>query len=180
MATVIFSNQGDRDCEMLRHLWAGLDANVVELTDPAYDCKAVDDAIAAEEDLLIVAGHGSPHGLFAPRFCGYAFSYDQLPLVRAKRIVCVWCYASEFVKYTTLKNCFATYMFVSNPCEAQMAVNDIYTQDEIDLIASRFYDQVNVALRNGWLLSDLKPFLQGSVDTADAVDVYNRAKLHYQ
>lgn len=182
MATVIFSNQGDRDCEMLRRLWAGLDANVVELANADYDEDEVKEAIDLEDDLLIVAGHGSPYGLYAPAFSGYAFGYDHLPLVHAKRIVFVWCFASDFVRTFAynLRNCFATYLFISNPAEAYSTVHLLMSQEDIDEVDGRFYDQVNVFLSSDEPLSDLKPLLQQTVDTRNPVDMYNRLNLHYQ
>lgn len=167
---------------MLRRLWAGLDANVVELTNADYDEDEVKEAIDLEDDLLIVAGHGSPYGLYAPAFSGYAFGYDHLSLVHAKRIVFVWCFASDFVRTFAynLRNCFSTWMFVSNPAEAYGAVHLMMSQEDIDEVAGRFYDQVSTALSNDWLLSDLKPFLQQTVDTRNPVDVFNRENLYYQ
>lgn len=91
--TVIFSNAGDEDCEMLRKLWKDLDnLNLIEL-DQYYSIKnakkIIRDAISQEEDFLILCGHGSHGGLFLPSLLGYAFDETDIPYVKAKNILCI-------------------------------------------------------------------------------------------
>ena len=73
--TVIHSNFGDPDTELLRGIWEGLDADIIEITEddvnvnlqnkddeeffPAMiNSEAVEAALEREEDTLIVCGHG--------------------------------------------------------------------------------------------------------------------------
>ena len=69
--TVIFSDLGDVDCSTLPDLWKGIgDAKVLQLTRTSeYTKDDIRDAIASEDDTLIICGHGTPMGLL-----GYAAS----------------------------------------------------------------------------------------------------------
>ena len=80
--TVIYSNFHDSDTYLLRGIWEGLDARVIELRlddryseergrldDPTipYDSsreeiEEINRAIESEEDTLIVCGHGTEDG----------------------------------------------------------------------------------------------------------------------
>lgn len=67
--TVIFSDAGDADCSCLPLMWKDLpDVKVLQLTDHSNYTKAdILKAIKAEDDTLIMCGHGTPSGLL-----GYA------------------------------------------------------------------------------------------------------------
>ena len=63
--TVIFSDLGDVDCSTLPNLWEGIpDAKVLRLTRTSpYTLDDIREAIASEDDTLIMCGHGTPAGL---------------------------------------------------------------------------------------------------------------------
>ena len=67
--TVIFSDAGDADCSCLPLMWKDLpDVKVLQLTDHSnYTKDDILKAIEAEDDTLIMCGHGTPSGLL-----GYA------------------------------------------------------------------------------------------------------------
>ena len=63
--TVIFSDAGDADCSCLPLMWKDLpDVKVLQLTDHSnYTKDDILKAIEAEDDTLIMCGHGTPYGL---------------------------------------------------------------------------------------------------------------------
>ena len=81
--TVIHSNFGDPDTELLRGIWEGLYADIVEITEDDVNVnlqnkddeeffpamiysEAVEAALEREEDTLIVCGHGGAEGCYEP------------------------------------------------------------------------------------------------------------------
>lgn len=196
MATVIFSNAGDNDTAVLRALWKGLNAKVIEVNHSTFDANAkVDRAIAEEEDLLIMCGHGSPSGLFnmsavsmtrrygrdvhpASPSSFYLISSRNVHLIKAKRIIGMWCYASEFAKSVGL-NGFFTYMFISNKGEA--AANQIYgvDNDTIWREETLFCNRVNEMVHKDIPQDEWISRLQAVCDISNPVVVFNHRDLYY-
>ena len=77
--TVIFSNMGDTDTLVLKHIWEGLpNVKVVEVNNHNGPwAKKVDSAILAEKDTLILCGHGYPSGLLSPQMHGEQFLVSE-------------------------------------------------------------------------------------------------------
>ena len=154
--TVIYSNAGDPDTLALQRIWEGLeDVHVVEITpDSKYYELEVDNAIENEDDTLIFAGHGTSRGLLFPDFSKeeYILHFFNARLVHAKRVICVWCYASEFCKEHFI-NCFSTGMFISNINEA---VDNciIATDKEIQACEESFCTELNELIRSDIDIND--------------------------
>ena len=175
--TVIWSNVGDNDTALLENIWKGIDGvNVVELNKETENIdEAVMEAISAEDDTLIVAGHGSTRGLFDPCFRGYAFSYPEVGFVKAKNVFCIWCNASDFCVENDFE-CLATSMFISNVGEAYM--NSIYPDREtIDMCNLKFYAECNHCLKEGMSMRDMYSYLGSRIDLDNDVDRFNRSGL---
>ena len=83
--TVIYSNFGDQDTDLLKGIWEGLEADIIEIKDDdvtvnlqnkddeeffpsALVPEAVEAALDREEDTLIVCGHGTWDGCYAPSY----------------------------------------------------------------------------------------------------------------
>jgi hypothetical protein len=66
---------------------------------------------------VIMMGHGCPSGLFGVDWEGYAVDASMVDLLKDKKCIGIWCYASDFARRHDLKG-FFTSMFISNSCEA--------------------------------------------------------------
>lgn len=143
--TVIFSNRQDDDSILLQRIWQGIDnVNVIEITPSSVDWEDdVDNALIVEDDTLILVGHGSPNGLYYPMYetGEYIIHQNNVGLIHARRVICIWCYASSFCADNHL-NCFCSSMFISNPYEALDNLGVIVGQDEINNIDTRIYGEL--------------------------------------
>ena len=134
--TIIFSNNMDPDCQVIKQAWQGLkDINLVEITPDTDDYEdLVNNAIIAEDDTIMFVGHGTSKGLLFPNLyrMEYLLHEFNANLVHAKNIICCWCFASDFVINMNWHNTFATSMFISNTREAyDNGIRD-YTQEQIN------------------------------------------------
>ena len=189
--TVVFSNTGDVDTRVLAALWDDIpDARVLDVRPGTPDARrAVDSAIAAEEDALVLCGHGSPQGLFDPSVMArgnlaaiarnppYLVDVRNAPSIRARRVVGVWCYAASFAESAGLRG-FFTGMFVSNPAEA--AFVGCPGRDSAATITEQevlFCRRVNELLRADVPLEDWTTRLNAQADRSLAVVRYNYDRL---
>ncbi|MBQ6102458.1 MAG: hypothetical protein IJL06_02185 [Kiritimatiellae bacterium] len=191
--TVVFSNTGDVDTRVLSALWEGIpDARVLDVRPGTPDARrAVDVAIAEEEDALVLCGHGSPRGLFDPsamargdllaiaRNPPYLVDARNAPSIRARRVVGVWCYAAAFAESAGLRG-FFTGMFVSNPKEASFVGcpgrDSAATITEQEVLFCR---RVNELLRAGTPPSEWIPRLNAQADRSLGVVRYNYDRLRF-
>ena len=191
MATIVFSNTGDVDTRVLAALWDGVpDARVLDVRPGTPDARrAVDAAIAAEEDALVLCGHGSPQGLFDPSVMArgnlaaimrnppYLVDARNAPSIRARRIVGVWCHAAAFAESAGLRG-FFTGMFVSNPREA--AFVGCPGRDSAATITEQevlFCRRVNELLRADVPMEDWTTRLNAQADRSLGVVRYNYDRL---
>lgn len=121
MATVIFSNMGDTDTEVLKYIWLGMPkVKVVEITADTYNSRQlVDEAIENEHDTLIMCGHGTGYGLMNPGFKGgtYLIDRNNYAKIKCNRVIGIWCHAKDFAENYGVKG-FWSSMFISNHGEA--------------------------------------------------------------
>lgn len=189
--TVVFSNTGDVDTRVLAALWEGYpNARVLDVHPGVRDARPrVDAAIAAEEDTLVMCGHGSPAGLFDASAMArgnlaaialdppYLVDANNAPSIRARRVVGVWCYASSFAESAGLRG-FFTGMFVSNPMEASFVrcpggdSAETITEQEV-----LFCRRVNELLRTDVPMSDWISRLDAQADRSLGVVRYNYDRL---
>ena len=134
--TIIFSNNMDPDCQVIKQAWQGLkDINLVEITPDTDDYEdMVNNAIIAEDDTIMFVGHGTSKGLLFPNLyrMEYLLHEFNANLVHAKNIICCWCFASDFVINMNWHNTFATSMFISNTREAYYSLKDDNFRKELD------------------------------------------------
>ena len=190
-ATIVHSNAGDTDTRVLAALWDGIpDARVMDVRPGTPDARrAVDAAIAEEEDALVLCGHGSPQGLFDPSVMArgnlaaiarnppYLVDVRNAPSIRARRVVGVWCYAAAFAEIVGLCG-FFTGMFVSNPLEASFVGcpgrDSAATITEQEVLFCR---RVNELLRADVPMEDWIPRLNAQADRTLGVVRYNYDRL---
>ena len=180
--TIIFANAQDDDCQSMHKVWDGFpDATVIEITPQSIDWEnMVDSAIAKEEDTLIFIGHGTEYGLLFPDFNTgvYILHENNKDLIRAKNVICIWCYAANFCEANHL-NAFATSMFISNVNEAYDNGIYGYTKDQINVNSDRFNCEVGYLLDNKIPLNEWVMRLGAHMDVDNAIDTFNRQGLTY-
>lgn len=116
--TVIFSDFGDTDTQVLTALWKDApEVNLVHITRNTRSvANKVKSALVAEKDTLLICGHGSPGGLLSPNYC-IVLGEDDVRYIRARRVIGIWCHAAQFAERVGLKGFFSS-MFISNINEA--------------------------------------------------------------
>lgn len=180
--TIIFANAQDDDCQSMHKVWEGFnDAIVIEITPQSHDWEdMVDEAISKEEDTLIFLGHGTENGLLFPDFSKgtYILHENNVNLIKAKNVICCWCYAANFCEYNKL-HAFATSMFISNVNEAYDYGIYGYTQDDINSNSKRFDCEINALLDDKVPLSEWTMRLGAHMDADNAIDMFNRQGLFY-
>lgn len=183
MATIIFSNMGDVDTAVLKNLWNAMpEAKVVEITKFTLDARQkVDEAIAQETDLLVMCGHGTPEGLINPNFVDrerYLIDRHNKNLIKADRIVGIWCHAKQFAERYGLRGFFSS-MFISNLSEAYY--NHIYNTDSETITYNEhmFCLFVNFLLRTRMPQERWINILNQCVDFNDPVIKFNYNGLAY-
>lgn len=180
--TVIYVNWHDDDTAILPLMWQNIpNANVIEITAESENWEnEVDNAIANEDDTLILAGHGSIYGLLFPdyNYGTYVVHENNVHLIHARNVIFSFCFASTFLMNNHIHG-FATSMFITNEHEA--ADNGIlnYSQDDINSISRAFQYEINYLLRNNIPLNQWVMFLGARMDIENAIDVFNRQGLYY-
>ena len=180
--TVIFSNMGDTDTLVLKHIWEGLpNVKVVEVNrNNGPWGKKVDSAIRAEKDTLILCGHGYPSGLLSPQLYGEQFlvSERNIRFIKAKRVIGIWCYASSFARDMNLHGFFSS-MFISNPFEASIngctqANSETITREEI-----LFGQRLNKLIASDTPMQEWKDKLIEQADMSIDIVKFNYKGLTY-
>ena len=135
MKTLII-HPDDRSTDFLRPIYSGIKGATV-LTKNVSKYR-LEKEIKSHDQILML-GHGSPYGLLNYSGIGdglYAVGEKQVPLLRNKRCIFIWCNADAFVKRYRLKGLY-TGMFISEVKEAEFC-NVPVDQDTIDTSNSRF------------------------------------------
>ena len=180
--TVIYSNRQDDDCMVLQRVWQNIpNANIIEIIPQSVDWEdVVDSAISNEDDALLLLGHGTTQGLLFPNFDTgeYIIHENNVNLIHARNVVCCWCYASSFCNTHRLHS-FSTSMFVSNVNEAYDNGYYDFSQEQINSVGIRFYDEINNFLINNVPLDDWVMRLGAHMDIENGIDVFNRQGLNY-
>lgn len=178
--TIIYSNRQDEDCSLLPLIWKDMTIDTfIELDLNSVDWEyIVDNALSNETETLILVGHGTSQGLLSPTFNEYVVHENNVKLIKAKHVICLWCHASSFTKKHGLKS-FSSSMFITNIEEAYD--NGLYrqSQDEINEANIRFYNEINAYLRNTVPLCEWVDKLSDIIDSNNDVDTFNCLGLEY-
>ena len=187
--TVIYSNFHDSDTYLLRGIWEGLEAKVIEISLDdsgsfnnslfAFESKKeeINRAIEREEDTLIVCGHGSEEGCFSPTF-NYTLSSSNKDKIKSKRFIGIWCNASTFAKKNNVPGFFSS-MFISNTDEAGYMGIDNVDEERIKESERKFVNTLNSLLRNNLPMEKWKEAFISIIDTTNEVEVFNFSSLIY-
>ena len=181
--TIIFSNHLDEDCKTIKKMWANWDSpfKLIEVRPKdEYADLRVTNALIEEDDTLILIGHGTSHGLLHPNFNSgeYLIHEENINLIHAKRVICIWCYASTFCDNHNLK-AFATSMFISNVDEAWDNGIRGVTQDEINIIDERIDADIARLILSDIPMKDWIMHLGAKMDIENPIDMFNRQGFYY-
>ena len=179
--TIINAKWGDVDNKFNHYIWDGMDCKVIEITPSMTDWEQiVDDAIANETDTLIFVGHGSVYGLYFPSltFDEYILHPNNVNLIKAKNVICIWCYASSFCQKYQLK-ALASSMFISNSVEAETVLGISPSQDDVTAIQNNIFVEINQLLKNKTELKDYVMILGAKTDIDNPIDTFNRQGFIY-
>ena len=182
--TIIYSNYLDDDCRILQEMWEGFDnVHIIEITPSSENYEDfIDEAISKETDTLICCGHGTSNGLLFPNIEKeeYLIHENNIHLIKARRVLFVWCYAASFALKFPEFSCFATSMFISNENEAVYNSIFDYDQKQINSNSIRFMQEINWLLKENIPLDEWVMRLGAHMDIENTVDVFNRQCLLYQ
>lgn len=184
---VVHSDFGDIDTKVLSEMWKDLDNIKVFTLGEKFGCDKYEliSCLEQEEDTVLFCGHGSSGGLWCPfstRLYGawgeYAFSKEDIPRVKAKNIIGIWCHASDFSRLTECRGFFSS-MFVSNSNEATYV--GIYGVSDKQITDSEilFCRRVNELLKCKIPLSEWKARLKSHKMT-NAVERFNYSGLYFK
>jgi hypothetical protein len=137
MKTLII-HPDDRSTDFLRPIYQNIKgATVLTKNISNYRLKKE----IQSHDQILMLGHGSPYGLLNLAGIGdglYAVGEKQVPLLRNKQCIFIWCNADVFVKRYQLKGLY-TGMFISEVKEAEFCRVPV-DQETVDVSNSRFAD----------------------------------------
>lgn len=188
--TVIYSDFGDKDTKVLKNIWKDLDAKVIHLTSKSnVTSYEIDKAIDDEKDTIIFCGHGDGFGCWSPcTLLGdttpnvYHINYTVSPrnkhLLKGKKVIGIWCYASDFAKDYKVEG-FFSYMFISNPREARYLGISEPSYERITRSEVKFCDMVNTFLKDDIPLQDWKGIISANTDKNFDVEKFNYGNAEY-
>ena len=180
--TIIFSNREDLDSLVLKRVFQRLNAKILEILPNSIDWEnSVDLAISEEKDTIVFIGHGTSKGLLFPDFNTgeYILHENNVNLIKAERVLCLWCYASYFSAEQNIHNSVSSSMFISNEKEAEE--NDIYdsTQIEISKVCEKIYLELVDLIQRDVPIEQWTMSIGVKVDEDKEVDVFNRRGFYY-
>lgn len=133
--------------------------------------------LRASRNDLILFGHGTELGLLNPQWTGYCITRKHLPMLRNRRIIGIWCYASNFADRYGLHG-FFTSMFISNINEAYELGFET-TEDEINKQNIIFGDAINRLILNDIPMKQWVEILQNQCDKSIPFVRYNYEAMAY-
>lgn len=180
--TIILSNREDQDCKLLKTIFNIPGAKVFEILPESKDWEdIIDDAISEERDTLIFLGHGTAKGLLFPDFNTgvYILHEYNVDLIKAKKVLCLWCNASYFSAEHNIHNSVSSSMFISNEREAED--NDIYgcTEGGIKRACEKIYLELIDLIQKEIPIEQWVMSIGVRVDEENEVDVFNRRGFYY-
>lgn len=147
------------DCKDFRYLYTGFDGTI--LINPTQ--RAIHHLLFHSRNTLLLSGHGSPDGLFNHDWSRFAISKRDVRFLKLRKVIGLWCYASEFADTYNLHG-FFTSMFISTPDEAKAywmkdATPELITSENI-----KFSKAVNSLIMDEVPMSEWTDRLQSTVN----------------
>lgn len=173
--TIIYSNFGDQDTQLLQLIWEGLNPDrIIEITHDTEDYEdIVDAALMSENDTLIMCGHGTTQGLLHPNLNSgqYIIHENNVHLIHARNVIGSWCYAADFAETHHLHG-FFTGMFISNKSEAeQYGITFAQSEyDDINIEITQYETYFNLMIHN---------FLESGVPLSEWVNMLNNDGINH-
>ena len=164
------------DTKNLKKAYEGLD-NVTLLYNPSHD-EVVEELKHNDDPVVMGLGHGSWYGLFGVNWKGYAIDDSMVELLKDRKMIGIWCYASEFGKYHHLHG-FFTSMFISNWDEAYSLGFPENTNEDILNEGSLFSEKINALLKEGVPMDQWGSMLYGSCHKEKDFVRFNYEGLRY-
>lgn len=143
MKTLII-HPSDRSTDFLRDIYRHLDDATVVTKNIS---RGTLHELISSHDQIVMLGHGSPSGLFNVARIGdggFTIGYSEVPLLRDKQCIFIWCYASEFVLKHGLRG-LSSGMFISEVSEANWCRVD-GSQEHVDRSNEVFAEALGTAL----------------------------------
>jgi len=183
--TVIYSNFGDIDTSFAPLLWSNIpNVNMIEITPDMIDTyeDIVNNAISIEDDTLIMYGHGTSYGLLFPDLNSgtYLVHDENVHLIHARQVICIWCYASGFAARHPELHGFFSSMFISNINEAHTNNIGNTSENQINQSNELFLRRAHDLLINNVPLNEWVINLGARMDIDNEVEVFNYQGLYYQ
>lgn len=173
--TLIWVDWGDDDTKDLKQIWENTpNLEIVRISNWNEESQFfVETKIEQEHGLLILCGHGTEHGLLAPKsYSEYIVHEMNVQKIKAKYILGVFCYAAEFAQKNNLHGLFSS-MFVSN---VEEAVNYSLKpdQDYIKKGNSTIFHELNKLLRGEYSFYNCQKSLENlSFDNYNEITNFN-------
>lgn len=136
-------------------------------------------------DQIMMMGHGSPGGLFNKARVGdglYTIGMEEVPYLRGKKLVAVWCNADQFIEHHHL-NALYTGMFVSEVSEALMfdiIVDQKTVNESNDAFARLLGKQLRLAPEDQSAAYKVVLEHYGQLAKTNPVARYNVSRWYYQ
>ena len=127
---------------------------------------------------LMCLGHGTARGLFSHDFKGYIIDRDTTPLLQTREMIGIWCYASDFARLNNLRG-FFTYMFISNPQEANFHRCGEVSEEVVFEENRLFSQRINNLIREDVPMEDWVERLYESANTELKFVDFNYSNLSY-
>lgn len=130
------------------------------------------------DETVLILGHGDGRGLWNADGNGYLLGSDDVYLLRGRKVIGIWCYASEFADRYGLHG-FFTSMFISNLGEA--CENGFYNTEEVEITRELylFCMRVHELLRTETPLEDWVSYLQDRANICVSFVRFNYEALSY-
>lgn len=172
---VVFVNSME-DTNTFSRLYDGLEG-VILLYNPTRE--EVENVLRERPtERLMCLGHGSSRGLFSHDFKGYIIDRDTTPLLQTREMIGIWCYASDFARLNNLRG-FFTYMFISNPQEANFHRCGEVSEEVVFEENRLFSQRINNLIREDVPMEDWVERLYESANTELKFVDFNYSNLSY-
>lgn len=174
----------DKTTMMLRALYEGLDAKVVDDYRPTKNIAHLLYHTSQQERIMLL-GHGCDKGLLCRKdetddvFQHLIVFHPHAYYLRRHNgnIVAVWCHADEFARKEGLHGLF-TGMIISELSEAQ--ANDVQTtQEELDRENVKLAQRLRMLLDEGIPLCDIPERMLALEDVHSPLTTFNYRRFYY-
>ena len=164
------------DTAGLKKAYEGLE-NVTLLYNPTKE-EVVGTLRRDDDPLVMCLGHGTTSGLFNQDWFGYVVDHSMADLLRGRKMIGIWCFASSFAERYGLHGYF-TSMFISNINEAEGFGFPDHTNADILNEAELFSEKINTMLKEGVPLEQWVGMLQAGCHKEKDFVRYNYEGMRY-